>query len=169
MFSGKLFITKPYVDNEVKTMTSSDSGCENYNHALNIYQSLVRLYRRNLQDTSQALADFSCQINVPQFDLLSYICEHPATNQQEIAIQLCVTKGNVSQLLHKLEENGYIKKEIQGRSHLLFPTSKGEDLYGKIAYDLSNFQRSFFNALDNEELATLDQLLTKVCQDHLHK
>lgn len=67
-------------------------------------------------------------LSVPQFDVLSTLTEREGCSQRELAERLYVTKGNVSGLIDRLVEAGFVERRaIPGdrRSHALYLTENG--------------------------------------------
>jgi len=50
-------------------------------------------------------------------------------SQQELADSLLVTKGNVCQLLGRMEADGLIRRDQEGRVNRVFLTDKGREPY----------------------------------------
>src|SRR5262245_13622574 len=71
-------------------------------------------------------------LNTAQFDVLAHVGAAGGMTQQELANALLVTKGNISQLLAKLEQDGLIVRRPQGRTNCLFLTERGQTLFDKV-------------------------------------
>jgi DNA-binding MarR family transcriptional regulator len=65
-------------------------------------------------------------LSVAQFDVLVQIGHAEGLTQQKLADQLLVTKGNVCQLLDRMEERGLLVRHQEGRSNHLYLTDKGK-------------------------------------------
>ncbi|MCB2774091.1 MarR family transcriptional regulator, partial [Listeria monocytogenes] len=65
-----------------------------------------RFYNRNMKLTNKNLR--AVGISTAQFDCIAQIGLDKEITQQQIADKLVVTNGNVTQLLAKLEQLGYI-------------------------------------------------------------
>src|SRR5215207_5904788 len=68
-------------------------------------------------------------LNTAHFDVLAQVGAAHGMTQQELADALLVTKGNISQLLSKLEQVGLITRRQEGRTNCLSLTEQGEALY----------------------------------------
>jgi DNA-binding MarR family transcriptional regulator len=70
-------------------------------------------------------------LSVPQCDVLATLTEREGVSQQELALRLYVTKGNISGLIDRLEAAGFVERrrtEGDRRSHAIFLTPAGRDL-----------------------------------------
>src|SRR5919205_2758097 len=69
------------------------------------------------------------KLNTAQFDVLAQVGARSGMTQQELADALLVTKGNISQLLGKLEQDGLITRRQEGRTNCLSLTVRGQALF----------------------------------------
>ncbi|HRJ70069.1 MAG TPA: MarR family winged helix-turn-helix transcriptional regulator [Beijerinckiaceae bacterium] len=101
-------------------------------------------------------------LSVPQFDVLSTLTEREGCTQRELAERLYVTKGNVSGLIDRLVEAGYVERRaIPGdrRSHALYLTAAGRT---KAEHGMALHQaimRETLGALSAQDVLQLDQTL----------
>jgi len=96
------------------------------------------------------------------FDVLSQIASDEGLTQQELADQLQVTKGNVSQLLTKLEERELVEKRQEGRVKYIYLTDAGRALLDEIVPQHDAFIAERMAHLSDEELKQLNALLRKL-------
>ncbi len=64
-----------------------------------------------------------------------YIYDNPKCSQEDIVNMFCQSKGNIAKVLKKLEDEGYIKREVNPknrRKYMLTTTEKGNELVPKI-------------------------------------
>lgn len=87
---------------------------------------LARVY----QQIDRASAGFLRQWNlsVAQFDVLAQVGAREGLTQQELADHLLVTKGNISQLLARMERRGLVLRTQDGRALTLALTAEGRRL-----------------------------------------
>src|SRR5258708_36503085 len=71
-------------------------------------------------------------LSVAQFDILARVGAAKGITQQELADRLLVTKGNISQLLDRMEQHGLFTRCYEGRSNTLSFTEKGQQLYAQV-------------------------------------
>jgi DNA-binding MarR family transcriptional regulator len=67
-------------------------------------------------------------LSVAQFDVLVQVGNAEGLTQQQLADRLLVTKGNVCQLLDRMEERGLLVRQQEGRANHLYLTEKGKDV-----------------------------------------
>ena len=82
--------------------------------------------------------------------------------QQELADSLLVTKGNVCQLLDKLEDRALISRRHEGRANRLYLTDEGRRLFERVVPAHEAMIAERFSALSEGEQAQLHELLRKL-------
>jgi DNA-binding MarR family transcriptional regulator len=120
---------------------------------------LMRVYQKVDRKSSEHLKHWG--LSVAQFDVLAHVGASEGMTQQELADSLLVTKGNVCQLVDKLEDRGLISRLHQGRANRLFLTDEGRRLFEQVvpAHEVAIAER--FSVLSIEEQARLYELLRK--------
>jgi DNA-binding MarR family transcriptional regulator len=103
-------------------------------------------------------------LSLAQFDVLAQVGSHEGLTQQELADHLLVTKGNISQLVEKMEERGLVRRLAQGRTMRLWLTQKGRALYASSIPPHEKLLARQFSNLNPSERRQLRTLLTKL--DH---
>jgi DNA-binding MarR family transcriptional regulator len=98
-------------------------------------------------------------LSTAQFDVIAQLGRSVGITQQELANRLLVTKGNVSQLLGKMEERGLIARCPEGRANVLSLTAEGQRLFATVvpAHEARIVAR--FGALAPDERRALLRLL----------
>ena len=125
-----------------------------------VWYRLSRAYNRSLRASSLHLKQWG--LSVAQFDVLVQIQAHEGLTQQELGEKLFVTKGNITQLMTKLEEQGWIRREQRWKSKHLSLTAKGRELVDGVVPLQEQQQASHFDGLSKEEKKQLISLLKKV-------
>src|SRR6185312_3683449 len=74
---------------------------------------LARVYQKIDRASAEQLRRWG--LSVAQFDVLAHIGAREGLSQQQLADSLLVTKGNVTQLLHRLEHDGLVRRCQEGR------------------------------------------------------
>ncbi len=97
-----------------------------------------------------------------QFDLLARVGAAEGRTQQELADALLVTKGNVCQLLDRLERTGLIVRRQDGRANRLYLTEAGKRVFAEAVPAHERLIAQQFVALMPEEQVHLLELLRKV-------
>jgi DNA-binding MarR family transcriptional regulator len=97
-----------------------------------------------------------------QFDVLAHVGASEGMTQQELADFLLVTKGNVCQLLDKLEGRGLISRHQDGRANRLFLTEVGRQMFDEVVPAHEAMISERFSALSRREQEQLHELLRKL-------
>jgi DNA-binding MarR family transcriptional regulator len=103
-------------------------------------------------------------LNTAQFDILAQIGAASGMTQQELAAALLVTKGNISQLLAKLEQAGLIARRQEGRTNCLSLTDRGQALAQNIVPRQEALIADLLAPLSADEQRELLRLLRKLDQ-----
>jgi DNA-binding MarR family transcriptional regulator len=103
-------------------------------------------------------------LNTAQFDVLAHVGAASGITQQELADALLVTKGNISQLLARLEHDGLITRRPHGRTNCLFLTERGQALFEQVVPQQEAQIAELLAALSMPEQQELLRLLRKL--DH---
>ncbi|MNZ61029.1 putative HTH-type transcriptional regulator [compost metagenome] len=127
---------------------------------LMIWFRLSRVYNHSLKETHQHLKQWG--LSASQFDILAQVGVYEGLTQQQLAEKLFVTKGNITQLLGRLEELGLIKREQEWKHKYVSLTSKGRKLFDQVVPVQEQFQASHFDALNRDEKKQLLELLKKI-------
>jgi DNA-binding MarR family transcriptional regulator len=91
---------------------------------------LVRLVQRVDHASESRLRHWD--LNLAQFDVLAHVGAAEGITQQELADKLFVTKGNVCQLLTRMETHGLIRRCPEGRANSLYLTEAGGELFRQV-------------------------------------
>lgn len=121
---------------------------------------MTRFYNKNIKRTNNHLKKWS--LTAAQFDVISNIGKSEPITQQELAEKLVVTKGNITQLLSKLEKLGLVRRDREWKTNYLSLTDKGVALYDDVVLEQQRFQACQFGRLNVEEQKQLLQLLKKI-------
>jgi DNA-binding MarR family transcriptional regulator len=123
---------------------------------------LARIYQKVDAASARVFKEFD--LSTAQFDVLTHIGAAEGISQQDLATSLLVTKGNISQLLERMEQDGIVSRQQEGRSKLLFLTARGRELYRNALAAQEVHLGERFAALGREEQILLDKLLRKLDQ-----
>lgn len=120
----------------------------------------MRVYQKVDRASAEHLRGWG--LSVAQFDVLARVGSRAGIKQQEVADSLLVTKGNVCQLLDRMEDRGLILRRREGRANHLFLTEAGRRLYDEAVPAQEAVVSERFSALSGEEQAQLHGLLRKL-------
>jgi DNA-binding MarR family transcriptional regulator len=113
-----------------------------------------QVYRRSTEDL--------LGMHMRHLMALSYVRDHNGGPQQEIAEALCMDANNVVLLLNELEDRGYVSRRrdpSDRRRHLVDLTTVGSKALESAEHKQESIEDDVLQALDDEERATLWQLL----------
>jgi DNA-binding MarR family transcriptional regulator len=98
-------------------------------------------------------------LSTSHFDLLVQVGVAEGLTQQDVAEALLVTKGNICQLVDRMERDGLIRRLQAGRSNQLFLTDKGRSLYNEVVPDHEVEIERIISVLNPSEQRQLFSLL----------
>ncbi len=101
-------------------------------------------------------------LNEAQFDVLAQIGASQGITQQQLADKLLVTKGNVSQLLSRMENLGLLTRCPEQRNNILSLTEKGQQIHDSVVPAIENLITEQFSALSATEVLSLLRVLRKL-------
>ena len=152
-----------YIKFSPKLIVSNERGDEMKTEdrlGLLLWFRLSRFYNKSVRETNKHLKKWN--VSAAQFDVLAQVGGHDRLTQQELGNKLFVTKGNVTQLLNKMEQLEWIYREQEGTTKYISLTEKGRALYEEIVPPQETFQAGQFHNLNIEEQNQLLKLLKKL-------
>lgn len=114
---------------------------------------LARVFQKIERASAEHLRRWG--LSVAQFDALAQVGAAEGLTQQELADHLLVTKGNICQLLDRLEQSGLIERRQEGRAKRLFLTEAGHRLVAEVVPAQERMIASLFATLAPEEARAL--------------
>jgi DNA-binding MarR family transcriptional regulator len=123
---------------------------------------LARAYHKIDARSEQHFQQYG--LNTAQFDVLAQIGAAEGITQQELADTLLVTKGNISQLIARMEQKNLVARRQEGRRNCLSLTPHGRELYATAVPHQEALVASLLAPLAHDEQADLLRLLRKL--DH---
>lgn len=131
-------------------------------HAVLAWLRLARVFQKI--DACSAHFFREHGLSTGQFDVLAQVGAARDISQQELADALLVTKGNISQLLAKMEQSGLIARRAEGRANCLSLTPRGQALYDVVVPQQEALVAQQLAPLAPDEQRELLRLLRKL--DH---
>ena len=123
---------------------------------------LSRVFQKVDRAASDALR---CrQLSPAQLDVLAKVASAEGISQQELANALLVTKGNVCQLLDKMEATGLLERRPDGRVNRLFLTDQGRQVHDEVVPRHDVLLAQQFDTLSADDQRELLRLLRQL--DH---
>lgn len=121
---------------------------------------LLRVASRVQRDLGEHSRDWG--LNNAQFDVLAHVGAAEGITQQELADSLLVTKGNITQLLDRVERRGLISRRREGRTNRLYLTDEGRRLFAEVVPAHEALIDERLSVLSREEQQRLHELLRKL-------
>ena len=97
------------------------------------------------------------------------MAENPdGIRQKELVEKLHIGQSSTSELINKLEDDGYIERKVDEadkRATLLFLTEKGQARAAEVADERAAMFENVFSKLTDEEKQTLSDIFDKLLAD----
>ncbi len=131
-------------------------------YAVLAWLRLLRVHQKVSRSAAEQVG--SAGLSLAQFDVLAHVGAAEGCHQQQLADALLVTKGNVTQLLDRMEECALVERRQVGRTKCIFLTDKGRTLQASVVPAHEAVIADQLSALSSEEQRELVRLLSKL--DH---
>lgn len=133
--------------------------------SIRLWFRLIRLEARMQAAIGDRLRQIG--VSIPQCDVLTTLSEREGVSQQQLAERLYVTKGNISGLLDRLEDAGFVERRpaaADRRQHSIHLTSSGREMAERaigvqhkwIASTLGRLSEADLEALETRLIALRD-------------
>lgn len=130
------------------------------NAAVSLFALMTRFVRSVAVAGGAELREFG--LSPAQYQVLVCLETEPGLAQRELVRRFGVTKGNISQLVKKLEDSGLVERTRAGRTAGLVLSGSGRELVGRVTPAHDDFMDRHFRALDATERRQLEALLTRL-------
>lgn len=127
--------------------------------AVAAWTRLVRIHQKLDKASEQNFE--SLGLNSAWFDVLARVGSREGLTQGDLAASLLVTKGNISQLVAKMEAVGLVERRADGRSQHLWLTPRGRSLRDQAVPRQEALLAASLAGLSAQEQADLVRLLRK--------
>lgn len=127
---------------------------------MQVFSTLVRLVHIVSQGGAAELRQHG--LTPAQYQLMLGLRGHPNPLQHELSERLGVTKGNVSQMVSRLEARELVIRVPRGAANELQLTDDGRALVDRLVPAQREFLKDQFSALTPDELSDLAAMLDKV-------
>src|SRR5690348_13489998 len=125
-----------------------------------VWMRLARVFQKVDRSATESLR--YRQLSPAQVDVLAKVGSSEGISQQELANALLVTKGNVCQLLDKMEGSGLLERRPDGRVNRLFLTDQGRRVHDEVVPMHDAMLAAYFDSLDVDEQRQLLRILRHV-------
>ncbi len=103
---------------------------------------------------------------LPRFDVMAALAREPTGQTMgDVSRWLLVSSGNITGIISRLEEDGLVtraRSTDDRRSHLVRLSRKGAHEFESLSLAHEKWIRNMLSGMTRQEMATLDELLTKV-------
>ncbi|WP_010272198.1 MarR family winged helix-turn-helix transcriptional regulator [Paenibacillus senegalensis] len=140
---------------DIKPLTKKEER-----RGLALWFRLSRFYNQSVRETNHHLKQWD--MTAAQFDVLAQVGAAGRLTQQELADKLVVTKGNITQLLARVENLGWIIREQNWKTKYVSLSETGRKLYQQVVPVQEQFQAAQFSKLTEDEQKQLLVLLKKL-------
>mgnify|MGYP002523338617 CR=1 FL=1 len=110
------------------------------------------LSKNQMKYLNSKLADLNMDHD---FRFIIFVYDHPGSSQDDLVNFSGQSKGNIAKIVRKLEDEGYIIREINPenrRKYMLKTTQKANDLVPKVRQISKDWEREVGLSDDDEEL-----------------
>ncbi|MFB4164484.1 MarR family winged helix-turn-helix transcriptional regulator [Alteribacillus sp. JSM 102045] len=128
--------------------------------ALLLWFRLSRFYNQSIRRSNKHLKKWG--LSAAQFDVLVQVGTYQPLTQNELASKLFVTKGNITQVLRRMEDLGWVQRKQDWKKKVISLTDAGNSLFKEVVPNQEHFQASQFQGLKKEEQKQLLELLKKL-------
>jgi DNA-binding MarR family transcriptional regulator len=135
---------------------------------LGVFISII--HRTHIIHLNNEMKDLG--LTAGQFPFLIHLSHKEGITQDDLAIHLHIDKGTVARALKKLEDNGFIYREINPknrRSYLLFLTEKGRHIIPQIRNIDKEWEDSVCSNFQDKESKRLFNVLQTLAMKSLEK
>jgi DNA-binding MarR family transcriptional regulator len=127
------------------------------------WMRLIRVQQQISQAIAACTRDYG--LSHAQFVVLAQVGAVEGRPQQELAQALQVTKGNVTQILDRMEACGLLERRQAGRTKCVHLTPEGRRLYGRVVPAVDAVVADHLRSLEVVEQHELLRLLGTVEHD----
>ncbi len=135
---------------------------------LGVFVSII--HRTRIVHLNNEMKDL--ELTAGQIPFLIHLSHKEGITQDDLAVHLHIDKGTVARALKKLEDNGFIYREINPqnrRKYLLFLTEKGRQIVPKIYHIDKEWEKSVCSDLSDTEYHHLINTLQALAMKSLQK
>jgi DNA-binding MarR family transcriptional regulator len=138
------------------------SGLRTRTPGLVAWLRLARVFQKAQRAQAHQLRCW--RLSPAQFDVLAHVGASEGLTQQRLADALLVTKGNVCQILDKMERDGLLVRRPSGRVNHVYLTEAGRRLFEEVVPLHERFMAEAFGHLSETDQRQLLRLLSRL--DH---
>ena len=144
------------------TATPPRTWSDDQELSLRLWIALARCYSTVAREVSTRVADYG--LTTPQFGVLEALYHLGPLSLGELADKLLVTGGNITYVMDRLEDQGYVFRDRSGPDRRVVTarlTDEGAELVREVFPGHAEFIAELAGDLSVEEQATLRNLLKR--------
>lgn len=96
--------------------------------------------------------------------LMMLVHERPGIVQKELAEALHLAPSTVTRFINKLERQGYLERQVEGRTAKIYPTEAGQQLKAKIDAAWKELYEAYTGVLGEAYSKQLTQMIDEASQ-----
>lgn len=130
---------------------------------LRTWTQMMRTSSRMERRLEQALERHG--LSIAQFDILATLGFEQGITQQDLALRLLVTKGNICGMIDRMEVSGWVERRPDPgdrRVNRLFLTRQGKTKLGQTLPEQHALLQKLMSALEPAEIQSLYQFLDRL-------
>lgn len=158
--TAQSFSTKVVAGGVVMRATGERLRRESPRFGLPLWLRIARIYGQNLRMAGEQLRDFD--LSPAQFDVLAQVGSTEGLCQLDLAHRLLVTQGNVTQILDRMEQRGFLERRRERRLNRLWLTPAGREIHDLVVPLQEELHCRQFQSLTQHEQRLLLSLLRKL-------
>jgi DNA-binding MarR family transcriptional regulator len=120
----------------------------------------IRVLKKITRGLNELMRDLD--LSESQFDLLMRVAFEKGISQQACADGMNVTKGNVTQHLDRLEEQGLVRRQKVGRTNQLYLSDSGQELVERIMPVHDAYVKGIMSLMTDQEFAQFQRILRRL-------
>lgn len=114
----------------------------------------------------ELLTDY--EITPEQWGLLNVLWENDGLNQKELAERMFKDKTNLTRMIDRLEEKGFVSRQTHPadrRAFQIFLTAKGDSLKETLIPIVTSAESSYLHGFTDEEIQVTKRVLKQIAQN----
>ena len=90
--------------------------------------------------------------------LMMLVIEKPGISQKDLCEKLYITQSTITRFIDKLVSKELVRRAVEGKNSLIYPTDKGKDIQSEIKSSWHEFYLNYTRILGEKESENLVEL-----------
>ncbi len=130
--------------------------------SIQLYDRMIAVLRELAEVRFKGINQYG--ITTPQFIVMYKLQQNPKITQGELANELHVSKGNISQMMKIMGREELIQRHADGAAYRISLTEKAEAILEKIVPEQHRLVKEHMDRLSVEDVASLEIIVKKLEQ-----